>query len=207
MYSEKFKTLFVHIPKTGGQSIEHVFIAESGLTWDTRAPLLLRRKTKEEKGPTRLAHLFAREYVPFGYVTAEQFAASFKFAVVRNPYDRAISEYRYKIVDKPASRDLTFREYVTSLETGKLTRHDVPQSDFVLDDLGAMIADQILRFENLAADFADVSRRIFGRAIDLPYVNKSTGTMPADAADAGLTKILYRFYERDFDLFRYPSGF
>lgn len=207
MYSKKFKTLFVHVPKTGGQSIEHIFIAEHGLTWEMRAPLLLRRKTKEEKGPNRLAHLFAREYVPFGYVTQHDFAASFKFAVVRNPYARAISEYRYKIVDKPASRDLTFREYVTSLETGKLTRHDVPQSDFVLDDSGAMIVDQVLRFENLAADFADVSRRIFGRAIDLPTVNKSTGAMPADAEDAGLKRILHRFYERDFDLFKYPSGF
>jgi hypothetical protein len=207
MYSEKFKTLFVHIPKTGGQSIEHVFIAESGLTWDTRAPLLLRRKTKEEKGPNRLAHLFAREYVPFGYVTPEDFAASFKFAVVRNPYDRAISEYRYKIVDKPAARDLTFRDYVASLETGKLTRHDVPQSDFVLGESGAMMVDQVLRFENLAEDFADVSRRIFGRAIDLPYVNKSTGAVPADGADAGLRKMLHRFYERDFDLFKYPGGF
>ena len=207
MYSEKFKTIFVHIPKTGGQSIEHVFIADSGLTWETRAALLLRRKTKEEKGPNRLAHLLAREYVPFGYVTQDDFAASFKFAVVRNPYDRAISEYRYKIIDKPAARDLTFREYVTSLETGKRTRHDVPQSDFVLDKSGMMVVDKVLRFENLAEDFADVSRRIFGRAIDLPYVNKSTGAMPVDAEDAGLRRTLHRFYERDFDLFKYPGGF
>jgi hypothetical protein len=107
----------------------------------------------------------------------------------------------------PASRDQTFREYVTSLETGKLTRHDVPQSDFVLDKSGAMIVDRVLRFENLTEDFADVSRGIFGRAIDLPTVNKSTAAMPADATDAELRRILYRFYERDFDLFRYPRGF
>ena len=85
MYSPKFKTIFVHIPKTGGQSIEHVFFAEHGLTWDTRAPLLMRVKEKGEQGPKRLAHLLAREYVEFGYVAAEDFAAGFKFTVVRNP--------------------------------------------------------------------------------------------------------------------------
>ena len=43
MISHKHKTIFVHIPKTGGQSVESVFIEDEGLTWDTRAPLLLRR--------------------------------------------------------------------------------------------------------------------------------------------------------------------
>jgi len=202
MYSDKFKTIFVHIPKTGGQSIEHVFLAEHGLTWKTRAALLLRVSEDEEQGPKRLAHLFAREYVPYGYVTASDFAASFKFAVVRNPYDRAVSRYRFKHGAKRS-----FRDYVTALERETLPRHDERQSDFVLDDSGKLMVDAILRFENLAEDFAGVSERIFGRAIDLPHENKSKAEMPAETDAIDLRRILYRKYERDFDLFKYPRGF
>lgn len=206
MYSPKFKTIFVHIPKTGGQSIEHVFLAEHGLTWDTRAPLLLRKKEEEEEGPKRLAHLFAREYVKFGYVAAEDFAASFKFAVVRNPYDRAISEYRFRR-DTERSFRKSFREYVLSLEGVHLPRHDEPQAAFVLDEAGKAIVHEILRFETLAAGFAEISRQVFGRTIDLPHVNRSTTEIPAEADDIDLRRALYRKYECDFDLFKYPGGF
>jgi hypothetical protein len=206
MYSEKFKTIFVHIPKTGGQSIEHVFLAEHGLTWETRAPLLLRKNEDLERGPKRLAHLLAREYVEFGYVATEDFAASFKFTVVRNPYDRTISEYRFKKSINPDLRK-SFRDYVLSLERKNLPRHDEPQSDFVLDASGRMMVDTIIRFENLSSAFADLTPQIFGRRIELPHVNKSETEMPAEANDPDLRRALYRKYERDFDLFKYPSGF
>jgi hypothetical protein len=206
MYSARFKTIFVHIPKTGGQSIEHVFLAEHGLTWDTRAALLMRMKTEEEQGPKRLAHLLAREYVPFGHVAAEDFSASFKFAVVRNPYDRAVSEYRFRHAAMPSPQK-TFREYVQSLKRTRLPRHDQSQADFVLDESNNLMVDKILRFETLSADFADVSKKIFGRAIDLPHANKSAADVPAEANDIDLRRALYRRYERDFDLLKYPSGF
>lgn len=206
MYSAKLKTIFVHIPKTGGQSIEHVFFAELGLTWDTRAALLMRVKKDGERGPKRLAHLLAREYVQFDYVSAEDFAASFKFTVVRNPYDRAVSAYRYRHATKPAQQ-VGFRAYVKSLERARLPRHDQPQADFVLDESGKLIVDKILRFETLAADFAEVSKKIFGRLIDLPHENKSVAEIPPEADDIDLRRALYRRYERDFDLFKYPCGF
>jgi len=206
MYAPRFKTIFVHIPKTGGQSIEHAFLTEHGLTWEARAPLLLRGKEADEQGPKRLAHLLAREYVKFDYVAPEDFAASFKFAVVRNPYDRAVSEYRFRRATKPSLRR-SFREYVLSLEYTSLERHDEPQADFVLDESGKLIVDKILRFETLAADFAEVSRQVFGRVVELPHVNKSATDVPPEAADIDLRRALHRKYERDFDLFRYASGF
>ena len=206
MYSDKFKTIFVHIPKTGGQSVEQVFLAEHDLTSKKRAALLLREAEDDEEGPKRLAHLFAREYVQHGYVTADEFAACFKFTIVRNPYDRAVSRFRFKLGATPSLKK-TFRDHVISLDRDRLPRHDERQSDFVLDESGKLMVDAILRFETLSADFAEVSKRIFGRAIELPHENKSKAEMPAEANDTDLRRILYRKYERDFDLFKYPSGF
>ena len=101
----------------------------------------------------------------------------------------------------------SFRDYVQSLERARLPRHNEPQADFVLDESGKLIVDKILRFETLAADFAEISKKIFGRAIALPHANKSTTDVPAEAGDIDLRRALYRKYERDFDLFKYPSGF
>jgi hypothetical protein len=42
MISYKRKCVFVHIPKCAGQSIESVFDNDAGLTWENRAPFLLR---------------------------------------------------------------------------------------------------------------------------------------------------------------------
>jgi hypothetical protein len=206
MYSKRFKTIFVHIPKTGGQSIEHVFLGEHGLTWDSRAELLLRRKRPDEKGPPRLAHLYAREYVELGFVTAAEFAASFTFAVVRNPYERALSAYRFRMEGKNADTRETFRDFIASLGAPGEHRRNRAQSNYVLDGGGRVMVDRILRFETLARDFAEVSERIFGRTVALPHVNKSTVSIPAEASDPGVKRAIFKLYERDFDLFGYPSG-
>ncbi|HWA03667.1 MAG TPA: sulfotransferase family 2 domain-containing protein [Rhizomicrobium sp.] len=207
MYSKRFNTIFVHIPKTGGQSIEHVFLAEHGLTWETRAGLLLRRKRPEEKGPPRLAHLYAREYAGLGFVPTEEFDACFKFAVVRNPYDRAVSAWRFRRDGEKAEGPETFPDFIASLAAPDGHRRNREQVRYVQDENGRLIVDRILRFESLASDFAEVSRRIFGRAIELPHVNKSTAAVPAEAGDPGVRRAIFRLYERDFDFFAYPRGF
>lgn len=90
MLSERFRTIFVHIPKNAGQSIETVFLEQHGLNWATRAALLLKRNDDPAKGPERLAHLYAREYVEYGYVSQTDFDAFYKFAVVQSVCPRGV---------------------------------------------------------------------------------------------------------------------
>ncbi len=173
MICGEYRSLFVHIPKTAGQSVEHVFLGLVGLTWETRAPLLLRGNEDPRRGPPSLAHLTAAEYVTCGHLTPAEFASYFKFSFVRNPWDRIVSEYKYR--RHPVSID--FKTYLfRRLPTpgwSEPYRHIIPQYDFLYDDAGRLLVDFVGKFERLQADFDTVCSRIGIPPTPLPRVNRS----------------------------------
>jgi hypothetical protein len=204
MLSRDYRTIFVHIPKTGGQSVETVFLKVHGLTWEERGPLLLRANTDPSKGPPRLAHLFANEYVACGHVSPEEFDAFFKFAVVRNPWARAVSAYKYMV----SSNGVPFGVFVrrTIMRGGRqlAVRQIEPQTRYVCGADGALLVDRLIRFENLTAEFAEVSRQIFGREEPLPTVNVSSDRRDYRSFyDDATADIVANVYARDIAMFGY----
>jgi len=186
MICHHYKCIFIHIPKNAGQSVEHVFLKLLDLDWETRAPLLLRYNDQPELGPPRLAHLKAREYVPCKYLTQEQFDDYFKFAFVRNPWDRMVSIYKYFGWD----RYVGFKTFVVK-KLAKVWRDNYwfvgPQSDFVCNENGDVIVDFLGKFETLDADFDHVCRQLGLPSTELPYINKSAKQkvkLSFDAKDA-----------------------
>ncbi len=173
MICSEYGCVFVHIPKTAGVSIEHVFLRLVGLTWDNRAPLLLRGNDDPWLGPPRLAHLTAAEYVSCGHMTARQFASYFKFSFVRNPWDRIVSEYKYR--RHPVRID--FKTYLFKhLPAPGWTdayRHIVPQHDFLHDESGRLLVDFVGRYERLQHDFDQVCARLGIPPSPLPKANRS----------------------------------
>jgi hypothetical protein len=200
MVSDKFKTIFVHVPKAAGQSIERVFLQEHGLTWATRSSLLLRFNGDPKSGPERLAHLYAREYVELGYVSEEKFRRYFKFAVVRHPRDRLVSAYRFRYSRNMVSFADFVRALPEDLYSGPM-RHLCPQHLYLCEPDGRLIVDQVLRYENIDAEFGAVSARLFGKSITLPRSNVSSSAIPH--VDRAMQEMIFRRYERDFKLFGY----
>src|SRR5215467_9332165 len=68
MIDHSHRFIFVHIPKTAGNSVNRVF----GVSWQNHKDLAR----------------YARE--------CEAFETFFKFAIVRNPWDRLLSDYNYQ---------------------------------------------------------------------------------------------------------------
>lgn len=173
MICHHYKTIFIHLPKNAGQSIEHVFLNLLNLTWETRAPLLLRPNNTPEIGPPVLAHLKAHEYVLHKYVTQEQFDAYFKFAFVRNPWDRMISIYKYL----GFSKKYEFNNFLKGVFLKEQWVDNYwfvgPQSEFIYDNNGELKVDFVGRFENLQKDFNQICTQIGISIIKIPYVNKS----------------------------------
>jgi hypothetical protein len=204
MICDRFNTIFVHIPKAAGQSIEHVFLSKMGLTWPQRAPLLLRENSDPRLGPERLAHLCASEYVSCGHVAQADFDAYFKFAVVRNPWARLVSEYKFSLAGRGVSfADFLFKHFPPpGLSDGR--RHVEPQWKFVCDADGQLAVDQIIRFETLAEDIGPVFTRIFGEPTALPRVNAARDQRDYRAFYDGRTRAFVEdMYRGDIELFQY----
>jgi hypothetical protein len=188
-----YRCVFVHVPKTGGISVEHVFLRLVGLTWDTREPLLLRANDDPAKGPPRLAHLKSTEYVSCGYLSQEQFETYFKFSFVRNPWDRMVSEYKYR--GHPMR--MSFKTWLLGhLPPPGFTDHYchlVPQHEFIYDGEGRLLVDFVGRFESLQADFDAVCERLGIPRAFLPHENRSLETAPRIRSLKGLKRRVRRW--------------
>lgn len=172
MISPKHKTIFVHVPKVAGQSIETVFLEDVGLDWSTRGELLLRVKRSDEKGPHRLAHLMARDYVALGYTNAETFDAYFTFTFVRHPYARALSLYHYL----GYSRIISVRSFIDKVLAKKVASGHfffIPQHDYAYDEKGKLLVDFVGKLERIDEDIKTVFRHCGLEGARLPHVNKS----------------------------------
>jgi hypothetical protein len=202
MLSHRFQTIFVHVPKTAGQSIETVFLEQHALTWRTRGELLLRPNADRALGPERLAHLYASEYVACGHISPREFERYFKFAVVRNPYDRASSEYRFR---KPEGAR-SFRAFLDTIpedDYDDIARHMAPQVKFVCGHDGHLLVDRVLHYETLQQEIEGVFEQVFGAAPVLPHVNRGR-LSDGPALSAEDARLIYRRFEADFDFFCYP---
>lgn len=224
MICKDYNCIFVHIPKTAGQSIENFFLNLVGLTWETRESLTLRYNEDPSLGPERLSHLTAAEYVSCGHISKEDFLSLFKFSFVRNPWARLVSEYLYR----KYNMQFSFKEFVMggfpepSLSNDY--RHIMPQSDFLYDQEDSLLVDFVGKFERLQSDFDLVCQKIGIENSTLPHVNSTKATKPkkimglfpakdqkkkphyTEYYDVETKEAVAEIYKRDIELFDYKFG-
>ena len=170
MICHDHRCIFIHVPKVAGKSVEQVFLDLVGVPWEERSTLLLRKNDDPALGPERLAHLTAREYVECGHVAPEEFDSYFKFAFVRNPWARLVSEYRYRNISTRYSfKDFLLRG-LPEPSWRDTYRHIMPQYDFLYDDKGDLLVDFVGRFERLQQDFDIVCQRLGIPQTPLPHI-------------------------------------
>ena len=138
------------------------------------------------------------------------------FAIVRNPYDKLVSAWKYC----RSTRDKSLRDALSThlpRETaGETYNHDyvhfsMKQKDFIVED-NALIVDSLIRFETLQEDLGQFFRR---HGLDPPHLPHRNRTPSRDGSVPKLTpEVLALIEDRfgaDFDFFGYdrnlPSKF
>lgn len=148
--------IFIHINKTGGSSVALAL----GLPMQMHATAL------------EIRH----------HLTREQWDQAFKFAFVRNPWDKVVSHYHYRVHTNQTGLgdgNIDFNGWVQRSYGSKEPafydnpRFFMPQLDWISDESGALIVDHVGRYENLAKDFSEVCR-ILGVRKELPHVRQSS---------------------------------
>ena len=211
MISVKHKVIFIHIHKCAGQSIENMFLKDLGLNWEERYPLLLRPKKTEEKGPKKLAHLYAEEYFKFGYISKEKYDKFFKFSIIRNPVDRILSEINFRKIPRKNIRNAygvqSIEEYISKVSklnkySSDLHRHISPQVNFLFEEeSNKLLVDKIINFDELNNEVPKILRNKLKVFSEVPRINSSKHRFwLKEDLSSGDLGFLNDFYERDFKL-------
>jgi len=192
-YHDKYKCIFVHIPKTAGKSILTVLLEQDSC-----------------------GHIPVLDYRIFDRYKFETY---FKFAFVRNPWDRFLSAYTYlkkggissydKIWSKTyLSNYEDFESFVLDLQDITIAKkiikgvHFRPQYDFVCDYKFNIKVNFIGKMENIDDDFEYVANKL-GKIVKIPHLNKSVHKDYRDLYSHKMKQIVYNLYEKDIKIFGY----
>ena len=187
MISFQHKCIFVHIGKTGGSSIEHALdphvSIDSGISG--------------EIGNTKLEgkHWTALEY---SKKYPKEYKEYFTFSFVRNPWDRTVSHYEWKIF--MGNLKLSFAEWIESPMFNALK---LSYADMICDHKNSIIVDFVGRFEELQQDFNFVCDKIGIEHIKLSHKNKIDRKHYFEYYDEKTKKIVEEKYARDIEHFGY----
>jgi chondroitin 4-sulfotransferase 11 len=195
--------LFVHIQKTGGQSIER----------------LLRSHV-----PDVARHLGTHDHALWAkrQMSAEEWQRLFRFAFVRNPWDRLVSWYTMireqadlsppsqlnRLWQYVLSNASNFREFLerctdTIEDTDGVKSFAYNQLDYIADENGQVIVDFIGRFESFSKDVAEVARHLKIEKYELPSENKSQHDHYSEYYTADTKRLVAKRYARDIEYFDY----
>ena len=206
IFRDSPRFIFVHIPKTGGTSVEATL--SKRLVGKNLPDLTIEeaRRYALPKQGTSLQHLKLHQYERRFRVNASDF---FSFAFVRNPWDLVVSEIRYfrkyerKTFDCP-----TFPENVRKLVNfkGSLWGHNFsPQHTYLTDSLGNLAIGFLGRFETLQKDFDVISDRLGLERATLPCIFNTSHGLPLypEMYDDESRELVARRFARDIELFNY----
>lgn len=199
MISLRHRFLFVHIPKTAGNSIQNILrdYSEDEIVAGGGQDGLERFEVRSAGGNLE-KHSTLGDYDR--ELGAEALAGLFKFAVVRNPWDRLISFYFSPHRREASWSPRKFRKFVEK-EVKPLRDY------FTLGERdGASPFDNvdfIVRFENLNDDFGTVCGRIGIPKVELPVRNRSERGGAADYYDRRLSDWVAERFADEVDYFGY----
>ena len=197
--------IFTAIPKTGTHSVRRALREHLAANDMEQVALFVdRRLPFEDLAKLQHGHLTLRQIRP--HLGDHAFASFFKFAFVRNPYDRFVSYCAFMTRDggEFAMNPLAAMKHI--LFRLKPEHHILfrPQHEFITDDNGALLTDYIGRVEDMQAGYDGVCRRLGLPSRGLERVNHSRRGDFRQYYDEELREGVRDFYRYDFELLGYP---
>ena len=196
------------MPKTAGNSIQNYLVNYSEdkikikgqyRQYNEGSNILNRFEVRSGTGMKIHKHMSLDSYYTKWRKEFDCIEDFFKFGVVRNPWDRAISYYFY---GKNQSFDKN--KFINKLNTEILNRSCA--SYFHVKKYNECKLDYVMRFENLQQDFDIVCDKIGIPKQQLPHANKTEHKHYTEYYDEETKQFVAKKYARDIELFGYKFG-
>lgn len=192
--NDRCKCIFIHVPKVAGISIEETLFDE------------------------KVGHHTAIEYKR---EDEGRYNSYYKFAFVRNPYDRLRSAYYFlkgggrNEFDRQWAKDNldetgNLKEFIFRLDDDEYRKrimngiHFRLQYQFICEK-DEVIIDFVGRYEQINNDFLTVAKNL-GVDAKLPVKNVTNYDLMEDCVyNEDMRKIVHRIYEKDFNILGYVA--
>ena len=222
-YIENLNLLFIHVPKNAGKSIE----SSLGIATDkllqaprTRSFSNLVAKYLLNKTQNRMArsclfgsfdyvlcaqHLSYQEIEFLNLIPRLKLQNVCSFAVIRNPYDRALSTYRHFNKDTSLSGFKVFWKNAIghSILDHNVIAHLRTQRSFVVNAHDEIAVSKLLRFERLRADFDEFVKKSNISVRPLSHLGRHPTLNYEDFYDKDAKLLVQGIFKEDFDEFSY----
>tara|TARA_Y100000034_G_C6712897_1_gene314999 strand:+ start:40 stop:732 length:693 start_codon:yes stop_codon:yes gene_type:complete len=221
--SEKYKFVFIHIPKTGGFSVDFALNKHLGEKDLYTNQYVAHGDNRALYTGTNWMHLGVRKV---GNKFKNKYKNYYKFAFVRNPYERMVSLYSFfsqlnrgagRGIPIPPSRDFTpdfekFRDWLMErniVVNPRLSRpiqnrwKKRPQIDFLLDEDNNIGVDFVGRTENFVNDLTSVLKHLGIPVETIPHENKSKHLHYSLYYDEETKEKVKKDYIKDLEMFNY----
>lgn len=195
--------MFFAIPKTGTHSVRFALrehMAEKDLE---QVALFKSSKLPFKKlADKQHGHLKYMEVEPYFKPLVSEY---YKFAFVRNPYDRLISYYFFIKKPENISPSLHRDEIKKMLSKENLASkiHLLPQFEFLINEDRQLKMDFIGKVENFKNDLNTIFKTLNLGEPQYHEINASKHLHFMDYYDDELKEMVKEYYKADFELFNY----
>jgi len=213
MISIQKKFLFIHVPKTGGNSIQNILRDYS----EDEIVTLAKHQDGIERFEVRNREYNITKHSSLSHyksiLDSKTYHSLFKFATIRNPWDmmisyyfsphRGISEWNRDNFIELVGRVPTLREYIVerSFLEKALARIGI-KTNITNRKLGEDI-DFLIKFERLDEDFESVCKKIDVPYSRLPKRNSSTRSHYSTYYDDELKEIVRKKFKEEIVIGNY----
>ncbi len=201
----------IWVPKTAGTSIYKALMPFGMVKVNHPILFNLFKKRKYAESPfITFGHYSLQSIISKKYITPESYERAFKFAFVRNPYDRFMSLYHYANNKKRPSDRPKYKTQEAFVERLKKSIDPIgfynfknlsncnPQSMWLLNDKGRLAVDFVGRIENIETDFAKLANILGLSNYKLQHLNPENRCEKITQASRDFVE---EFYRKDFEIF------
>ena len=197
--------LFIHIPKTGGSSLELYFADKYNIPLDSKS-LYMYLDTEQSKNieiNSSLQHITYQTLFKYKQELNINLDGIKIITIVRNPYERLISDlFHFNSITINSSKEEVFNKIQNYVLNSNLDNHNIPQHIFITTDNNTLVNNiHILHTETLNTDMHNLGYIDF----NIYHNQNSIKINYYDYLNNDSIKLINMIYHHDFILFNYKK--